>query len=443
MRIVQPYKRILVFILSLILWISLVAAWSIVWMQCYATGILRPFGYKGNWLVIAVYGILLFFFTSIYGGYRIGYYRGGDIAFSGILAMLITNGITYLQASLIGRELLDILPFALLSLVQTLIIVVWAVLSGKLYIRVFPPWEMLMVYGGDKLSQSLIEKMSTRKEKYHICEKINIDQGLDNVYEAILRYKAVIISDVLSPQRNSIIKYCYDRNIRVYMTPKLSDIIIRGANDISLFDSPLLLLRGTGLSVEQLFMKRLLDIIVSLIALIITAPFMVLIAIAIKIEDRGPIFYKQERLTKDGKIFEVLKFRSMVPDAEKKTGVILAREDDNRITTVGKIIRKTRCDELPQFINIIKGDMSVVGPRPERPGIAEEYTATIPEFSFRLKVKAGLTGYAQVIGRYNTSAYDKLKMDMMYIANYSFFKDIALILMTVKILFIKESTQGF
>ena len=168
---------------------------------------------------------------------------------------------------------------------------------------------------------------------------------------------------------------------------------------------------------------------------------MILIALAIKLYDGGPVFYKQPRLTKDKQIFMILKFRSMKMDSEVK-GAQLAKKEDDRITPVGKLIRRIHFDELPQIFNILKGDMSLVGPRPERPEIAALYSERIPEFDYRLKVKAGLTGYAQVYGKYNTTPYDKLKLDLFYIENYSFFLDLKLLLMTVKIFFQKEVSEG-
>ena len=179
----------------------------------------------------------------------------------------------------------------------------------------------------------------------------------------------------------------------------------------------------------------------SLIAIVISSPILLLIAASIKLYDRGPVFYTQERLTRDGEIFRIIKFRSMRMDSEIE-GAQLARKDDDRITPVGRIIRRTHFDELPQIFNILKGEMSFVGPRPEREVIATQYEAVIPEFSFRLKVKAGLTGYAQVYGKYNTTPYDKLKLDLTYIETYSFWQALKLMLMTFKIIFQKENTEG-
>ena len=210
-----------------------------------------------------------------------------------------------------------------------------------------------------------------------------------------------------------------------------------------MFDTPLLVCKNTGLNLLQKFVKRFFDILLSLIALAVFSPFMLIIALAIKFYDKGPVFYKQKRATINNKGFDILKFRSMIVDAEKDNKSIPATDHDPRITPVGRFIRAIRFDELPQLINILKGDMSIVGPRPERVEHIEEFSREIPEFKFRLKVKGGLTGYAQVYGKYNTTAYDKLRLDLMYIQNYSFLLDLKLILSTIKILFIKESTEGF
>ena len=267
--------------------------------------------------------------------------------------------------------------------------------------------------------------------------------GITAIKEKIERYEGVVICDIPSQVRNVILKYCYQRSIRTYTTPKISDILIRSSESLHLFDTPLLLSRNHGLSFEQRIMKRGMDVVLSLAALFLLSPVFLITAAAIKLYDKGPVFYFQERCTKDGKVFRICKFRSMVEDAEKEGHSIPATDEDPRITPVGRIIRATRIDELPQILNILKGDMSIVGPRPERVEHVELYTRQIPEFRYRMKVKGGLTGYAQVYGKYNTSAYDKLKLDLMYIQNYSLMMDVGIIFKTVKVLFMKESTEGF
>jgi lipopolysaccharide/colanic/teichoic acid biosynthesis glycosyltransferase len=217
--------------------------------------------------------------------------------------------------------------------------------------------------------------------------------------------------------------------------------MIKSSATITLFDTELYLFRNRGLSVEQSFIKRTMDIVISLLILIILSPALIVVCIAIKAHDGGPIIHKQDRLTKDGRVFKILKFRSMRVDSEKD-GAQLANKGDDRITPVGRVIRRLHVDELPQLINIIKGDMSFVGPRPERPDIACQYQESIPEFDFRLKMKAGLTGYAQVFGNYRTTPLDKLKLDLTYIENYSIWLDIMIIIQTIKIFFQKENSEG-
>lgn len=442
MRKRETNRRMIQFLSGFVIWLLMTAVWAFVWYRYYAATITFPYFRRGNWAVIGLYGVLLFLVTQFYGGYRVGFYRRGDIIFSGLISMIVTNGITYLQTSLINPGFVNIVPFLGMTAVDFVLFWIWATAAYHLYLRLNPPRHLLVVYGGSSLTQSLVLKMAAREDKYVIQEAVNIEEGLMPVLEKIDRFQAVLICDVKSGHRNRLLKHCYKKGIRVYMTPKISDILIRGSTSIHLFDSPLLLSRNEGLTLEQRALKRALDIVLCGIGVVLTAPFMLLIAIAIKLCDGGPVLYRQIRLTRGGRRFALLKFRSMIVDAEKNEGAQLSTRGDSRITTVGRVIRKIRFDELPQFFNILKGDMSLVGPRPERPEIAEEYVRHMEEFDFRLKVKAGLTGYAQVLGRYNTTPYDKLKLDLMYITGYSVLLDIKLILQTVKTLFMRESTEG-
>ena len=305
----------------------------------------------------------------------------------------------------------------------------------RIFRKLFRPFIILLYEEYDPTP--LLKKVNSRRDRYIIKKSMNVEEGWEKVTEEIMNYDAVFLCDIHSPLRNRYVKFCYSKGIRSYITPKISDIIIRSSENIHLFDTPLLLSRNQGFSFEEKFVKRLMDIIIASLALIITSP------ISIKLYDGGPVFFRQDRCTINGKVFSIHKFRSMIENAEKEGEVIPTTEDDQRITPVGKFIRKTRLDELPQFIDILKGDMSVVGPRPERVEHVRQYTAEIPEFEYRLKVKGGLTGYAQIYGKYNTSAYDKLKLDLMYIQNYSILLDLKLIIMTGKIVFMKESTEGF
>ena len=299
----------------------------------------------------------------------------------------------------------------------------------------------MLIYG-ERPTFHLREKINSREDKYYLDSAVNISEGIQKIINQAVLYDAVIIGDIPAHDRNQLMKLCFQKSIRTYTVPKISDILIRTSSELDIFDSPLLLSRNEGLQIEQLITKRILDVVFSMVGLIVSSPFFVIIGLLIKCTDSGPIFYRQKRLTQGGKEFSICKFRTMIQDAEKEKGARLAAENDERILPVGKFLRRTRLDELPQLWNILKGEMSVVGPRPERPELAKKIEEEIPEFSYRLKVKAGLTGYAQIYGKYNTTSYDKLKLDLKYIRNYSLFLDLRLILMTPKIMFMKESTEG-
>ena len=366
-----------------------------------------------------------------------------DILFSQFIAVFFVNAITYIQLALIGHWTFGqhLMPLVWMTAFDAVAVAMWALFARWFYSVIYPPREILVIYG-DRSPASIIAKFSTRRDKYRIRETACIETETDEeIFQKINRYRAVVIGDIPAQRRNDFLKYCFRNNVRCYTVPKISDIMLKSSETINLFDTALQLCRNRGLSAEQQALKRFFDILVSLAMLIVLSPLMILIAVLIHFYDRGPVFYLQERLTEGGRVFMIYKFRSMRVDSEEK-GARLAAKGDPRITPVGKVIRNLHLDELPQLINILKGDMSMVGPRPERPEIADKYHKVIPEFDYRLKVKAGLTGYAQVYGKYNTTPYDKLKLDLYYIENYSIWMDIKLCMLTFKILFQKENTEG-
>ncbi len=426
----EQYKRMVSFFSAVILLGILTLQFANIWYNYYSDQMVLPFYRRGNWVVIGIYAAVLFLFFKVYGSFKIGYLRRTDVLFSQILSILGSNVITYLQISLIARNFAAVPPMLLLTLIEFIILLCWTFLSGKIYFMLYPPRKLVIVYGSPSAA-ALVMKMSTRVDKYMICESISAQQGYDAITQKIMQYDGAIICDIPAQLRNDLVKFCFDRQIRAYIAPKISDIILRGADDIRLFDTPLLLCRNYGLTFEQRFSKRMFDLVFCLIVMIPAIPIMILCAIAVKICDGGPIIYKQKRLTQGGKEFYVYKFRSMIIDAEPN-GAQVSSDHDSRVTPVGRFMRKCRLDELPQLFNILRGEMSVVGPRPERPELCEEYEKQFPEFRFRLHVKAGLTGYAQVTGVYDTTPYDKLKMDLMYIESYSLLKDIQIVLMTLK-----------
>ena len=399
------------------------------------------FEYKGKYVLMGIYGILLYAFFQNSECTMFGQLHRVDLIIGQIISLCIVNFVSYFQICLVANRMLTPAPMLMLTVVEFVVAIALIFLFTTVYHKLYAPHDMLLIYG-HKRGVSLKIKMDSRKDKYNISKLISAEEGYEAIINEIPKHDAVILNDVPAELRNDILKFCYQYRVRTYVAPKLTDVMLRGARNITLFDTPLLLVKGTGLTPAQRVAKRTMDILLGSVALIIAAIPMLVVALAIKLEDGGPVFFRQKRMTRGGREFDILKFRSMIVDAEKYSGAVLAAGDDPRITKVGKIIRATRLDELPQIINIVKGDMSIVGPRPERKVIADEYCKDIPEFAYRLKVRGGLTGYAQIYGKYNTSAYDKLRLDLMYIENYSLLLDIKLIILTLRIIFSKDSTEG-
>lgn len=441
----EQYKRMVKILSTSLILLLQTAIFAVVWYICYANNeeaLIEPFWRRGNYVIIGLYAVMVFLFYKLYGGFKVGYLRHVEVLYSQIFSTICVNAVTYLQLCLIGhwRFGLFATPILVMTVVDIVVAVLWGFFTQWAYLKIYPPREMVLIYG--KYSPKyLIQKMASRKDKYTISETIHYSAGLDEIKAKILKYRCVVMSDIPSEIRNQLLKFCFEKDIRCYTVPKITDIMIMSATDIHLFDTALLLFRNQGLTADQEAAKRIFDIVISVLAIIVTSPIMALIALFIKLYDGGPVIFTQDRLTKNGKIFKVQKFRSMRVEPVSAE-YCLTRKDDDRVTPVGKVIRAIHFDELPQFFNILKGDMSFVGPRPECPKIAEEYSQIIPEFNYRLKVKAGLTGFAQVYGKYNTTPYDKLKMDLSYIENYSFLLDLKLILLTLKILFQKSNTEG-
>ncbi len=438
----EQYKRIIRVLLVVGLVACETAFFMYSWVKSYNPYTVFPFFQKGHWLMAAMYILYQIIFLYIFGGLKIGYLKKSNIIYSQCLAMLCANVIIYFQIVLISVRFVTALPLLKITFFDIIVVVISAWISEFIFKKLFPPRKMLLIYG-EYDPTAFIQKVDSRKDKYKIEKIVDISIGFEKIKEIIPQYEGVIIYDLHSETRNLILKFCYANDIRAYSTTKVSDILIRGAESLHIFDTPLLLYRNRGLNFEQRVMKRTMDIIVSGIMLIITSPIFLIASAAIKLYDGGPVFYRQTRVTLNGKKFDIFKFRSMIVDAEKDGKSQPAADKDPRITPVGRVLRATRLDELPQLIDIFVGNMSLVGPRPERVEHVEKYTDELPEFAYRLKVRGGLTGYAQIYGKYNTTPYDKLQLDLIYIQNYSIFLDLRLLLMTIKIMFMKESTEGF
>ena len=405
---------------------------ALCWYLYYAKRVDSPFYSKGNILVVALFFVAYITFGRIYDAFRMSMQRVSEVIYAQFLAAGASDFLMYIVIWLLTKHLPNILPGVMALAGQILLAAVWAFGANKWYFSTFPPQETAVIY----------DVRHGMDNKYKVVLTASAEECLNDL-SMLNGIKTVFLSGIHSHDRNIILKYCISNNVNVFVIPRIGDTILSGARSIHMFHLPMLQVSRYSAQPEYLFMKRAIDIVVSLIAAIILSPVFLITAIAIKVTDHGPVFYKQVRLTKDGKEFKILKFRSMRVDAEKDGVARLSTgENDSRITPVGKIIRACRVDELPQLFNILKGDLSIVGPRPERPEIASQYCEEMPEFALRLQAKAGLTGYAQVYGKYNTTPYDKLTMDLMYIAHPSIVEDLKIMLATVKILFLPESTEG-
>ena len=407
---------------------------------------MNKYGFRYNYYVAAGFVISLFFFNRTYNTYLLGYYRIRALATSQFMSQFFSTGLMWLLVCVAWRHWRSPWIFLPGLFLQLVLDAAWSYFANGYFFKLYPPKKTLVIYRNELDRKRVGTVRGKPAERlYKVVEEFQYDgYSFKAIRDRLEGYDAIVVAGVHSRCRNGIAKYCKEEGIDGFFLPHVGDVIMQEARHIQSFDSPVLFVTRSKLNPEYAIAKRTFDIVSSGLALIILSPLMLVTAAAIHFYDGGPAIYKQVRLTKDGKEFKIYKFRSMRVDAEKDGVARLSTgENDNRITPIGHIVRKCRLDELPQLVNILKGDMSVVGPRPERPEIAEQYYKFLPDFRLRLQVKAGLTGYAQVYGKYNTDPYEKLEFDLLYINDMSVFTDIRLIFATFGILFSKESTQGF
>ncbi len=437
-------KLIYRFVCKIILTVVMILFFALVWTFSLDELRFQAGIWEEKWIMYALYGVVVAICIKAFDGYMIGVNRISTSILSQTLGLILANSIELLILILIigSNRFVETIVINLLKVLglQIVFAFLFTWLTGFIYRIKFPPHRILMVYGD--YDNNLGTKMCSRDDRYSIVSEMHYSEGLESIKQEMNKVDAILINDIPSETRNLILKMCFYADKRVYYTPKLGDIFVRGSEELRVFDTPICFCRNIGLDIGQRIIKRLGDVIVSIIGIIITSPIMLVVAILIKTYDHGSVIYKQDRCTVNGKIFEIIKFRTMREDAEKEGRAQLATIDDDRITPIGRFLRKTRIDELPQFFNVLKGDMSIVGPRPERPEIIQKYLEDIPEFDYRMKVKAGITGYAQVYGKYNTTDLDKLKFDLMYIQKCSILLDIQLMLLTIKVIFIKDAADG-
>ncbi len=410
---------------------------------------------KSNWqllnisrtsiVTVASYLVMSYMFSNIYGRYDVGKRKSKPIVHSLVLTTVFTDIITTFALSVMNTNEKNNKTFifeqpkllVLIMLLQFIVIVIYAYGGNKLYFTLYDPEDSIIITSSQRSLNEVIKGIRKYKLQYNISKIA--DYRDKNLKSYIVEHDTVFIYDVPIKERTEIVEFCYQNMKNVYFNPDMHDVIETNSRHVILDDVSMLGHFSKGLTLEQKIVKRCMDIVISLLALIITSPLLLIAAIAIKIEDKGKIIFKQNRATRDGKIFSVYKLRTMKEDVENYSVI----ENDERVTKVGKFLRKYRIDEIPQFFNVLLGDMSVVGPRPEMLVNIFNYTSVLPEFEYRLRVKAGITGHAQIAGKYNTSPKDKLILDLMYIEEYSFWLDIKLIFQTIIVVLKKDSTEAF
>ena len=440
MKLIIKLRKSIMLFVKMIIIAAATTGFIQIWITSYAQSL---FNNRGNYVVVLSFVLLFTVFSSLYGAFKIGISRIHEIIYSFSLAIIFTNAIMYLELSLIARELVALAPMIRGIIYQIVVITLCSMCANTIYFKLYPPRKVLAIFGNDSEGFGIINKMGKITDRFHIERGININHtDMNQIKHQIEKFDAVLICGIDKNLQKEIVSYCYTKQKRTYLLPDITDIIIGNSYNIQIYDTPVLMSRNRALTLEQSLIKRFLDILLSVLGIIITSPIMIICAIAIKLDDGGPIFYRQNRITINGKIFNIVKFRSMIVGADKM-GAKKAENADKRITRVGKVMRACRADELPQLFNVLFGDMSLVGPRPERIENVYEYSNKYPEFELRHRVKAGLTGFAQLYGKYNTTPEDKLNMDLIYIETYSVLLDLKLLVLTLKVLFMKESTEGF
>lgn len=396
-------------------------------------------------ITVSTFCVVGLLFLQVYGKFDIGRRKSKPIIYSFVLATLCTDIITYLQLMIMRTNKPNIFEFRFYSIAalivayitQIIVIIVFTYLANGLFFRIHPPERCCIITSSQEALNRITKVIDKYKKQYEISKIL--DYHIKDWRDELIDIDTVFLYDVPNEIRSSIIDFCYAKKINIYFNPEISDVVEMNAQYYVLDDVSLLNANVKALTMEQRIMKRLLDLFLSVFLGVLSSPFLLLGAISVKLYDGGPVLFKQKRATIHGNVFEVYKLRTMKVNVENRS----AEKEDDRITLPGKFLRKTRIDELPQLFNIIKGDMSFVGPRPEMLENVKAYTEEMSEFKYRMRVKAGLTGYAQISGKYNTTPRDKLIMDMMYIEKFNILRDIQIILQTPVVLLKKDSTEGF
>ncbi len=415
---------------------------ALVWLLYYVhTVVIFPSIYRGGGIIL-MFVVLYTFFGRAYDAFLVSLKRVSEMFYAQALSIFFADGFMYLVLWLMSGAFPNIWPALGALAAQLALGGLWCWAANRWYFAHYGGQKTAVIYDVRRGVEDLFGRYGM-DQKFDVQMVCTVEECLSANLDALSDFTAVFLCGVHSHERNIILKYCVANGVVVYIIPRVGDVIMSGAKKIPMLHLPMMRVDRYAPTPEFQVAKRALDIALGVVLLLLFSPILLGAAIAVKLEDGGPVFYKQVRLTKDGREFNMLKFRSMVVSAEQDGVARLSTgDDDPRITRVGRVLRAHRFDELPQLFNVLGGSMSLVGPRPERPEIAAEYERDMPEFALRLQCKAGLTGYAQVYGKYNTTPYDKLQMDLMYISKPSIVEDIKILFATLAILFRRESTEG-
>ena len=400
-------------------------------------------------ITISTFCVLTVVFSRIYGGFHIGRQKSRPIIYQMSLSVFLTDLITYLQLQIMNvnannNQSLEFFSVDFLLLlgavvIQILAITAFTYLGNYFFFSINPPKKCCVVTANDGDREAICSKIRIFHKQFVIRDCVNCTSS--QLHEKIRQNDTIILFHLPAKENQEIIEYCYKCQKEIYFDLSIASVLAQKSGSFLLDDVVMTAHTRNGLNLRQRFFKRALDLFCASVGLVICSPLMLATAIAIKLDDGGSVFYKQKRMTRGDKVFEIYKFRTMREAAAAVE--YSAVKDDDRITRVGAVLRRFRIDELPQLINILVGDMSVVGPRPEMLTNFNKYVENMPEYQYRCRVKAGLTGYAQISGKYNTSPRDKLMMDIYYIEEYSLWLDIKLILKTLTVFFKQDSTEAF
>lgn len=395
--------------------------------------------YQHSAIAISVVFLAVNFLLGVYVFYN---RRISDILFNTILGQFLTT-LALIMITFMGRLFAfprSVLAYSLLISVVTL--GCWRVFIYYLYIH-FTNSRRVAVLSFEKELPAIIENFDSAKNNKHKVTHVITGHFVENAKRVLPDVDIMYLTTSLSDdERRAIVDLVIRQGKEIFLPSTFDNLLMLNPSLMNFEDESVMGMSQFRLSPENAFMKRIFDILVSAILLVLASPFMLISALLVKLTSPGPVIYKQTRITLNQREFPIYKFRTMAANAEAKSGPQLATANDSRITPIGKYLRKFRLDELPQIFNVFKGDMSIVGPRPERPFFVSQFNEEEQHYYLRHNVRAGITGYAQVYGKYASDYHSKLKFDLLYIKRYSIFLDMKILLQTIKILFDKMSSAG-